>query len=136
VEWSVLHLGRGFFDFKFGSVEDMRKVWAMRAVNLKPGILCFFSWTKAFKPRNQAQTHAQIWVRLMQFPQECWRKRTLFEIASGWGTPLTIDEATLSRRFGLFARVLVDVDLSAKIFESVLVESEVCWNKGVSQVTY
>lgn len=37
---------------------------------------------------------------------------------------MTIDEATLSRKFGLFARVLVDVDLSAQLFESVLVESE------------
>jgi hypothetical protein len=40
------------------------------------------------------------------------------------GTPLTIDEATFSRRFGLFARILVDVDLSAKFFDSVLVESD------------
>jgi len=37
---------------------------------------------------------------------------------------LTIDEATLNRRFGLFARVLVDVDLSEKLFESVIVERE------------
>jgi len=48
----------------------------------------------------------------------------LFEIASGLGNPLTIDEATLSRKFGRFARVLVDVYLSAKLFEFVMVESE------------
>jgi len=123
-EWSVLPLGRGFFEFIFGSVEDMQKIWALGVVNLKPSILCFFALTKAFKAHNQAQTHAQIWVRLLQLPQEYWRKKTLFEIASGLGTPLSIDEATLSRRFGMFARVLVDVDLSAKMFESVLVESE------------
>lgn len=48
----------------------------------------------------------------------------MYEIASGIGTPLLIDEATQSRVFGLYARVLVDVDLSKKLFNSVLVERE------------
>lgn len=60
----------------------------------------------------------------MHLPQEYWRKKTLQEIASGLGTPLTIDEATKSRLFGLYARVLVDVDMSEKMFESVMVETE------------
>ena len=37
---------------------------------------------------------------------------------------MTIDEATISRKFGLYARVLVDVDLSSQLFDSVVVESE------------
>lgn len=53
----------------------------------------------------------------MHLPQEYWRKKTLFEIVSGIGTPLTIDEATLSRVFGLYARVLVDVDMSGRLFD-------------------
>lgn len=60
----------------------------------------------------------------MHLPQEYWRKTALFEIAFGLGTPLAIDDATLSRRFGVFARVLVDVDLSEQLFESVVVEIE------------
>jgi len=63
-------------------------------------------------------------VRLRQLPQEYWGKQTIFEIASGLGTPLTIDETTLNMRFGLFSRVLVDVDMSEKMFESVIVERE------------
>jgi len=124
LNWTVIPLGKGFFEFKFGSIEDMRKIWALGVVNLKPGILRFYCWSRDFKPHNQAQTHAQVWVRLMQLPQEYWRKQTLFEIASGLGTPLTIDESTLSRRFGLFARILVDVDLSSKLFEITMVERE------------
>jgi len=46
------------------------------------------------------------------------------EIASGLGTPLIIDDTTLNRRFGLYARVLVDVDLSEQLFESIIVERE------------
>lgn len=40
------------------------------------------------------------------------------------GTPLTIDEATQQRIFGLFARMLVDVDLSDEFFESVVIIRE------------
>jgi len=60
----------------------------------------------------------------MQLPQEYWGKQTIFEIAFGLGTPLTIDDATQNRRFGLFARGLIDVDLSKKMYESVIIERE------------
>jgi hypothetical protein len=84
----------------------------------------FYCWTSEFSIQAQTQTHAQIWVRLMDLPQEYWRTKTLFEIASGLGTPLIIDEAALNRRFGLYARFLVDVDLSEQFFEAVIVERE------------
>jgi len=122
--WSVTPLGRGCFEFEFNSIEDMRKVLAQSVLNLKPRILRFFSWMADFNTQSHQQTHAQIWVRLMHLPQEYWRKQTLFEIASGVGNPLIIDEATKSRLFGIYARVLVDVDMSGKLFESVLVKRE------------
>jgi hypothetical protein len=57
----------------------------------------------------------------MHLPQEYWRRKTLLEISYGLGTPLTIDEATLNKRFGLYARILIDVDLFEKLYESVAV---------------
>jgi len=122
--WNLIPLGKGFFEFNFGTIEDMRQVWALGVVNLKPGFMRFSCWTKDFIPKAQAQTHAQVWVRLMHLPQEYWGKQTIFEIASGLGSPLTIDEATRNRRFGLFARVLIDVYLASKMFESVIIERE------------
>lgn len=117
-------LGRGCFEFKFNSSADMRKVTAQGTINLKPGILRFFCWSQDFNTQSQMQTHAQIWIRLMHLPQEYWRERTLLEIASGIGTPLLIDDATKTRLFGIYARILVDVDMSGKLFDSVLVERE------------
>jgi len=122
--WSVIPLGKGYFEFKFNSIEDTRKIWAMRLINLKPRVLRFFCWSKDFNPQSQVQVHAQLWVRLMHLPQEYWRKTTLFEIASTIGTPLIIDEATQSRLFRHYARILVDVDMSGRLFDSVLVERE------------
>lgn len=74
--WSVTPLGRGCFEFQFGLVEDMRKVWAQGVVNMKPGFLRFYCWSKDFNVMNQTQTHAQIWVRLIHLPQEYWHQQT------------------------------------------------------------
>jgi len=51
-------------------------------------------------------------------------EKTLFEIASGLGIPLTIDDATLQQKYGMFARILIDIDLWNKLFDSVVIESE------------
>lgn len=55
-------------------------------------------------------------------PQEYWRERTLTEIASVVGTPISIDAPTRNRAFGLYAHILVDIDLSKKVFDEILVE--------------
>jgi len=48
----------------------------------------------------------------------------LREIASVVETPLIINSATQNRVFGHYARVLVDMDMSKKIFYEILVERE------------
>lgn len=96
--WNLTPLGKGFCEFNFSSIEEMRMIWALGVVNLKLGFLRFYCWTRDFTPQAQVQTHAHIWVRLIHLRQEYWRKKTLYEIASGLGTPLTIDDATLNKR--------------------------------------
>jgi len=41
--WNITPFGRGCFEFQFNSMEDLRKVLAQGVINLKPGILRFFS---------------------------------------------------------------------------------------------
>jgi hypothetical protein len=120
----MVSLGRGFYEFHFDSFEDMRLVWSSGTINLKPGLMRLTKWTNDFNTSTPRQTHAQIWIRLMELPQEYWRQRTLFEIASAIGTPLSLDESTINRTFGHYARVLVDMDLSRLVFDEVMVERE------------
>lgn len=94
----------------------MQNVWAMRTLNLKSGVLRLFEWTMDFDMHNQRNTHAQVWIRLMALPQEYWMEQTLRDIASAVGTPLVLDNATLKRLFGHYARILVDIDFSKKKF--------------------
>ena len=88
--WKMVPLGKGYFDFHFELAEDLKKIWAVGTVNLKPGLLRFSQWTKDFKLLEQKQTHVLLWIRLVELPQEYWRERTLMEIASEVGTPIDI----------------------------------------------
>ena len=122
--WSLLSLGRGYYEFYFASEADMRSVWAKGTIILKPGVLRLFEWKKDFNMHKQKNTHAQVWIRLIELPQEYWMDRTLREIASAVGTPLTIDNATSKRLYGHYARILVDMDCSKKLFYEILVKRE------------
>lgn len=55
-------------------------------------------------------------------PQEYWRPKILFEIASGVGTPISIDDPTKSKVFGHYARELVDIDLLQNLSNQLVVE--------------
>lgn len=48
----------------------------------------------------------------------------MFEIASDLHIPISIDEATRNRIYGHYARILVDVDLTEKLHEDILIERD------------
>jgi hypothetical protein len=120
--WDVRSIGKGYFEFDFSSQDDLRTIWSAGAWNLKVGILRLSKWVPNFCPGVQKQTNAQAWIRLTNLPQEYWSTQTLFEIACGVGIPIDLDIMTRNRSFGQFARVLVDVDLSKRLHDCVLVE--------------
>ena len=122
--WKMTPLGEGYIEFAFASYEDLRSIWAKGTLNLKPGLLQLFEWSKDFSARTQRQTHAHVWIRLHKLPQEYWMDRTLKEIASAIGTLLLVDSATKNRVFGHYARILVDMDLSKHIFNELMIERE------------
>ena len=56
--WSLLSLGRGYYEFYFASKVDMRSVWAKGTIILKHGVLRLFEWKKDFNMHKQKNTHA------------------------------------------------------------------------------
>jgi hypothetical protein len=125
-KWGLISLGKGFYEFVFSSLEDMRSVRSVGAWNLSPGLLKLFAWTSDFNPGMQPQTTAQVWVRIFGLSQEYWRPKILFAIASSLGIPICTDSFTnkpmLERTFGHYARVLVDVNLAQELRYRILVE--------------
>jgi len=119
---TMLSLSKGYYEFSFTTEIDLHVVWEMGTINLKLGVLRLFEWKKDFNMHKQRNTHAQVRIRLMELPLKYWMERTLREIASAVGTPLFIDKATSKHIFGHYARELVDMDFSKKLFNEIMVE--------------
>jgi hypothetical protein len=49
-QWGVISLGKGYFEFNFSTLEDVRRVRSVPSWNLNPGFLKLFAWTKDFNP--------------------------------------------------------------------------------------
>ena len=125
-QWGLTTIGKGYFEFSFSCLEDVKWVRSTAAWNLNPGVLKFFAWTRDFNPKIQNTTSAQVWLRIHGLPQEYWRPKILFAIANSVGTPICTDSAStkpmMERTFGLFTRVLVDMDITQQLWYKVLVE--------------
>ncbi|KAK0582625.1 hypothetical protein LWI29_027805 [Acer saccharum] len=92
------------------------------SLHLKPGILRLQPWTQNFNPNTQRTTNAQIWARFYDLPWEFWHPQILSDMARGVGIPLKFDRATLEGDYGHFARMLIDVDLSKPLPDSIMIE--------------
>jgi hypothetical protein len=111
-------------EFSFSSKEDPRRDLSHESRSLKADILPLSQQTPKFNHNKQQQTHTRCWVRILGLPQEYWRPKILFSIAGGVGVPISLDERTTNRTFGHYARVLVEIDLSKKLYHQILVQRE------------
>jgi hypothetical protein len=59
-QWGVSSLGKGFYEFVFSTLEDVRRVRSIASWNLNPGLLKLFAWSKDFNPRVQQNVSAQV----------------------------------------------------------------------------
>jgi len=124
--WGITSLGKGFYEFTFSCLEDVKRVRSISSWNLNPGIMKLFTWSRDFNPKMHNSTSAQVWVQIHGLAQEYWRPRILFAIPSSVGTPICTDAASskpmMEQTFGQYARVLVDMDVTQTLRYKVLVE--------------
>ena len=119
----ILHLGLGFYTLKFSSLEVKNKILSLSSCKISCGYFKFFSWRLDFVPSKKfALSH--VWVRLHALPLEYWDSHILLSIANGFGVPIAICKNTLVKTHGLYARVLVEVDLSSPLPKDFLIERE------------
>ncbi|PNX58546.1 pectin acetylesterase, partial [Trifolium pratense] len=81
-KWGVSSLGKGYYEFVFSTLEDVRRVRSIASWNLNPCMLKLFAWSKDFNPKVQQNVSAQVWVRIYELSQEYWRPNIIFAIAS------------------------------------------------------
>jgi len=57
--WKAIPLGKGFYEFEFSSLEDMRWVLEVGSWKLSSGFLRLLAWTKDFVPSTMKSTKTQ-----------------------------------------------------------------------------
>ncbi|KAI5429465.1 hypothetical protein KIW84_034166 [Lathyrus oleraceus] len=138
-KWGITSPGKGFFEFSFSSIEDVRRVRSLNSWNLSPGVLKLFPWTRDFVPSNVHNTYAQVWIRIHGLSQEYWRPKIIFTIASNIDIRLCIDltsnKPAFDRTFGHYVRVSVDMDFTNDLCYKILVGRKENGKDPVIEVT-
>lgn len=67
VKWEITSIGKGFYEFTFSSLEDLRRIRYVASWSLSPRILKLFTWTKEFNPNMQNQSTVQVWIQILSF---------------------------------------------------------------------
>ncbi|XP_026399625.1 uncharacterized protein LOC113295511 [Papaver somniferum] len=110
----MIPLEKGFFTIKLDNEQDQSYIkagkWEVRHQDL-----WIRKWIANFPPEYHRTSCANIWVHLPGLILEYWDEQTLFTIFEALGTPVKVDEATLNFESGLYARVLVNIDLEKKV---------------------
>ncbi|KAL8466114.1 hypothetical protein ACS0TY_035284 [Phlomoides rotata] len=122
--WSLTPLGEGYYNIRLSCNADREKIFARRSWQLKPGLLRLQCWVPNFNPFRVNTSVVQAWIRISELPLEYWNKHIITALASAVGTVIKIDERTLSRTMGRFARVLVELDLKHAREETLMFERE------------
>lgn len=76
-----------------------------------------------FKPEHPEANPRASMIHLVDLLQEYWLP-ILFEIASGIGNSISLAEATKTRDFRHYVRILVDLDLTLTLYDEIMVERE------------
>ncbi|ESW30332.1 hypothetical protein PHAVU_002G144100 [Phaseolus vulgaris] len=86
------------------------------------GTTCDCLAGQEFVPATMKSTKTQAWIQIYKFPLEYWRPRAIFSIIRGLGTPFSLDESTMKKNRGMFARILVDIDMLSPLPDHIWVE--------------
>ncbi|KAJ4719149.1 DUF4283 domain protein [Melia azedarach] len=122
-QWRMTPLARGFFDIHFSDEVDIRKVWGSGSCTLPQGMFRLYQWQQNFNPYDpKIQSQVQLWIRLHGLSLEYWHPQILMTIARGVGIPLQINQATRDMKYGFYAHILVEADLSKPLPDFITVE--------------
>ncbi|XP_026459716.1 uncharacterized protein LOC113360422 [Papaver somniferum] len=116
-------LGKGFFIIKLDNDEDKHYIWE-GYWPVEDQTLRIRAWEPNFNPANQKSTTTFVWVQFPGLSIKYWKESILIHIGRSIGKPVRVDETTLKREAGYYARVLVEIDLTKFITSKVQVDTK------------
>ncbi|XP_057811449.1 uncharacterized protein LOC131025670 [Salvia miltiorrhiza] len=122
--WKLIPLGKGYYTMIFNTAEDKLRVKAQNTWEVSRGHLRIREWTKNFDPFKEHSSLANVWVRIHYLPIEYWNVKVLTGIARFVGHPLRVDGMSAQCDFGQFARILIEIDMSKPLPNTLLVDGD------------
>ena len=106
---NVFFSSKGYFTFKFGTVEEMEKVLALNSVNIGGKRLYLGPWSDGSQFKRNAIKSVSTWIRLIDVPHSYWSVEGLGNIAKVVGKPICLDNQTALLNPMKFAGVMVQL---------------------------
>ncbi|XP_057803684.1 uncharacterized protein LOC131019014 [Salvia miltiorrhiza] len=113
--WHIVPLGKGYFTMRFSSALDFAVANGKPSWRLLSGMLRLQAWVPLFDPYKATAILAQVWIRIFHLPYEFWHPEVISGIALHVGAPIKIDAQSANAFVGHFARVLIEMDITAEV---------------------
>ncbi|KAF6161821.1 hypothetical protein GIB67_008582 [Kingdonia uniflora] len=117
-------IGRGFFVIRLDNEDDKMRVWLGGTWFIEKQPLRLLQWTRRFDPEQHKNTCTICWVRFTKLPLEFWAVHNLMSMGKALGTPIRVDNFTRNKEFGFFTCVLVEIDFSKPIPNTITLDDE------------
>lgn len=109
----VYFSSKGYFTFRFGSLEEKDAIFRLNTVQMGGRTLYLKPWMEGSKFRKNILDKVSCWIRLVDVPHSYWSREVLSAIAGTVGPPLKFDEITRKFEPLKFSRVQVELTYSA-----------------------
>ncbi|XP_016451197.1 uncharacterized protein LOC107775908 [Nicotiana tabacum] len=112
----------GYFIFKFNNEEDKEAILKQGpyTFNYRPFILK--QWDPEFQMNKEPTQLIPIWVMFPNLLIQFWAPGNLERITSCIGKPICIDKLTAQEQRIAYARILIEIDISQPLPESISLE--------------
>ncbi|CAK8565025.1 unnamed protein product [Lathyrus sativus] len=111
----------GYFILRFKSFTDRDEVMLRGPYMLRNIPLLIREWRPDFKIKDELLRTLPIWVKLPQLPIVLWGDTSLNKIGSALGNPIMTDECTANRLRVSYARILVEMDITKELPQSITI---------------
>ncbi|XP_074278138.1 uncharacterized protein LOC141601736 [Silene latifolia] len=119
----VQYYKKGWFSFRFTSLEDMNNVLNEGPWKLGNGSLILKQWYPNFSMEMDRVSTVPIWVLFPDLEPFLWSENVLSKMASKIGKPLFADLNTTCKAKLSFARIMVEADVSTTLPDHIVLNT-------------
>nr|XP_009763858.1 PREDICTED: uncharacterized protein LOC104215701 [Nicotiana sylvestris]XP_016502568.1 PREDICTED: uncharacterized protein LOC107820743 [Nicotiana tabacum] len=112
----------GYFIYRFESEQDKASIMENGPYTYNNRPLILKTWTLEFQMTKEPICLIPLWVCFPSLPVLYWKEENLGRIASYLGKPICADRLTVHEDRVLYARVLIEMDVSQPLPEEMTIE--------------